>query len=103
MSLIAIREFLLIAGLGLVVSGLTTYIITWMLVAVHLRDHHKQEHAALGRFLFAPHAMIWYLRARYRVLQDRDLNALAVLGSIGVWSMVIGALVALLSKVLSYL
>ena len=38
--MLAAREFLLIMGLGLIVAGLTAYVIVWMLVAVHLRDHH---------------------------------------------------------------
>ncbi|MEP7043808.1 MAG: hypothetical protein ABI843_12145 [Dokdonella sp.] len=102
MTLLATREFLLIMGLGLVVAGLTTYIITWMLVAVHLRDHHPGEHATISGFVFAPYALGWYLRARYRVLRDRDLNALAVLGSIGAWAIIVGALIAIASKLLAY-
>ena len=38
--MLATREFLLIMGLGFIVAGLTAYVIVWMLVAVHLRDHH---------------------------------------------------------------
>jgi hypothetical protein len=102
MTLLATRDFLLICGLGLVVAGLTTYIITWMLVAVHLRDHHRAEHARLGGFLFAPRAFGWYLAARWRVLHDHALSAIAVLGSIGAWAIVIGALVALGSKLLAF-
>lgn len=103
MGLIALREFLLIMGLGLIVAGLTTYIITWMLVAVHLRDHHAQEHASLGGFLFSPHAFGWYLTARYRRLRDPGLNALAVLGSIGAWAIIVGAVIATSSKLISFL
>lgn len=102
MSLLAVRDFLLICGLGLVVAGLTTYIITWMLVAVHLRDHHPAEHARLGGFLFAPHAFGWYLAARWRALRDRSLDALAVLGSIGAWAILAGAVVATASKLLAF-
>ena len=102
MPLLATREFLLIMGLGLIVAGLTTYIITWMLVAVHLRDHHPDEHAAMSGFLFAPHALGWYLGGRYRSLRDRSLNALAVLGSIGAWGIIAGALIAIASKLLAY-
>ncbi len=86
-------------GLGFVVAGLTTYVITWMLVAVHLRDHHPDERARLGGFMFSPHAFAWYLGARYRPLRDRGLDALAVLGMIGAWAIVIGAIAALLAKV----
>lgn len=102
MTLLATREFLLIMGLGLIVAGLTTYIITWMLVAVHLRDHHPGEHASVGGFLFAPHAFGWYLRGQYRALRDGGLNALAVLGSIGAWAIIAGALIAIASKLLAY-
>lgn len=102
MSLLATREFLLIMGLGLIVAGLTTYVITWMLVAVHLRDHHPAEHARLRGFMFAPHAFGWYLAARWRAIRDRDLGALAVLGSIGAWAIIGGAVIAILSKLLSY-
>ncbi|HEY0178050.1 MAG TPA: hypothetical protein VGC30_00270 [Dokdonella sp.] len=103
MSLLATREFLLIMGLGMIVAGLTTYVITWMLVAVHLRDHHATEHGRLGGFLFAPHAFAWYLGARYRALADRDLDALGVLGSIGAWTILAGAAVAVASKLLGHL
>ncbi|HEY0232765.1 MAG TPA: hypothetical protein VGC55_16070 [Dokdonella sp.] len=102
MTLLATREFLLIMGLGLIVAGLTTYIITWMLVAVHLRDHHPAEHAAMSGFLFAPHAVGWYLVGRYRSLRDVSLNALAVLGSIGAWAIIAGAVIAITSKLLAY-
>ena len=102
MTLLATREFLLICGLGLVVAGLTAYIITWMLVAVHLRDHHAGEHARLGGFLFAPRAFGWYLGARWRALHDRALSALAVLGSIGAWVILIGAIIAVGSKLLAF-
>lgn len=103
MPLLAVREFMLVSGLGLAVAGLTTYVITWMLVATHLRDHHASEHAALGGFLFAPHAFGWYLRRRYRALDDRMLNALARLGSIGAWAILAGAAVALASKAMGWL
>ncbi|MFI4969131.1 MAG: hypothetical protein ACHP7D_02920 [Lysobacterales bacterium] len=102
MTALALRDFLLICGLGLVVAGLTAYVITWMLVAVHLRDHHAHEHARLGGFLFAPHAFGWYLGARWRALHDRGLSALAVLGSIGAWAIVVGAIVAIGSKLLAF-
>jgi hypothetical protein len=101
-SFLAVREFLLICGLGLVVAGLTTYVITWMLVVTHLRDHHADEHARVSGFLFAPYAFGWYLRGRYRTLRDRDLNVLARLGSIGAWAILIGAAVAIASKALSW-
>jgi hypothetical protein len=101
-SFLALREFLLICGLGLVVAGLTTYVITWMLVAVHLRDHHAAEHARISGFLFAPYAFGWYLRRRYRALHDRGLNALARLGSIGAWAILVGATIAGASKALSW-
>lgn len=102
MPFLAVREFLLISGLGLVVAGLTTYVITWMLVVTHLRDHHTDEYTRLSGFLFAPHAFGWYLRRRYRALHDRSLSALARLGSIGAWAIVIGAAVAIASKALSW-
>ena len=101
MSLLAVRDFLLICGLGLVVAGLTTYIITWMLVAVHLRDHHPAEHARLGGFLFAPRAFGWYLAARYRALRDRSLDALGTPGSLGAWAIVLGTAAAIVAKLLS--
>lgn len=102
MSFLVVREFLLICGLGLLVAGLTTYVITWALVIVHLRDHHGATYARMSGFLFAPYAFGWYLAARYRALADRDLNALAVLGSIGAWAILVGGSVALLSKFLVY-
>ena len=101
MTASAWHQFVFIMGLGLVVAGLTTYVITWMLVAVHLRDHHPEQRARLGGFLFAPHALGWYLLARYRALRDQGLNALAVLGSIGAWAIALGAVSAIVAKLLS--
>lgn len=101
MSASAWHQFIFTGGLGIAVAGLTTYIITWMLVAVHLRDHHPGEHARLGGFLFAPHAFGWYLGAAWRRLHDRSLNALALLGSIGAWGIAIGTASAILVKCLA--
>jgi hypothetical protein len=95
------HQFIFIMGLGFVVAGLTTYIITWMLVAVHLRDRHPAEHARLGGFLFGPRAFGWYLASRYRALGDRALNALGTPGSLGAWAIVIGAIAAIVAKLLS--
>lgn len=96
----AMRDFLLISGLGLLVAGLTAYLMTWTLVAVHLRDNHPAERAHIGGFMFTPRAFGWYMRARYRALNDTTLNALGILGSIGAWAIVVGAIVAFASKVL---
>jgi hypothetical protein len=101
MSASAWHQFIFIMGLGLVVAGLTTYIITWMLVAVHLRDRHPVEHARLGAFPFAPRAFGWYLAGSYRALRDRGLNALGAPGSIGAWAIVLGAIAAIVAKLLS--
>ena len=98
----AARDFLLMSGLGLLVAGLTAYFITWVLVAVHLRDNHPAERAHIGGFMFAPRSFGWYLWARYRALHDTSLNALAVLGSIGAWAILIGAIIAFASKLLGY-
>lgn len=101
MSASAWHQFIFTGGLGLAVAGLTTYIIMWMLVAVHLRDHHPSEHARLGGFLFAPRAIGWYLGAAWRKLNDRSLNALAVLGSIGAWAILVGAISAIVVKIVA--
>lgn len=101
MAASAWHQFFFVMGLGLVVAGLTTYVIAWMLVAVHLRDHHPGERTRLGGFLFAPAAFGWYLAARYLPLRDRGLNGLAVLGSIGSWGIVLGAAAAIAAKVAS--
>ena len=101
MSASAWHQFFFTGGLGLAVAGLTTYIITWMLVAVHLRDHHPAERARLGGFLFSPRAFGWYLLARYRSLRDRSLDGLAVLGCIGAWGIVLGITAAILAKLAS--
>jgi hypothetical protein len=98
MAASAWHQFIFIMGLGLAVTGLTTYVIAWMLVTVHLRDHHPAERARLGGFLFAPFAVYWHLAARYRRLRDRGLNGLAVLGSIGAWMIVFGAASASIVK-----
>lgn len=101
MSASAWHQFIFIMGLGCVVAGLTTYVITWMLVAVHLRERHPAEHVRLGGFLFAPHAFGWYLAGRYRALRDRGLNALGTPGRIGAWAIVLGAIAAVVAKLLS--
>lgn len=101
MSASAWHQFFFVMGLGLVVAGLTTYVITWMLVAVHLRDHHPAERARVSGFMFAPRAFGWYLAARWRALRDRSLAGLAVLGSIGAWSIAVGAVCALGAKLLA--
>ena len=98
-----LREFLLICGLGLAATGLTAYIMSWMLNAVHLRDHHPAARAEIGNFLFAPHAFGWYLRARYRALDDAGLNALGLLASIGAWAIVIGLVTCGVSQVIAWL
>ncbi|MCK9538508.1 hypothetical protein [Dokdonella sp.] len=103
MPLLAVREFLLVSGLGMIVAGLTAYIMTWMLVAVHLRDHHPAERRWLGGFLFSPRALGWYLGARYRRLADRQLNAVAVLASIGAWVIVAGGVTVIISKLISFM
>ncbi|HEY6941282.1 hypothetical protein [Dokdonella sp.] len=95
------HQFLFILGLGFVVAGLTTYVITWMLVAVHLRERHPAEHVRLGHFLFAPRAFGWYLAGRYRALRDRGLDALGTPGSIGAWAIVLGGAAAIIAKLLS--
>ncbi|MEZ5462375.1 hypothetical protein [Dokdonella sp.] len=92
------REFMLLLGLGFFVAGLTTYIMTWILVAVHLRDHHPAERARLGGFMFSPRAFGWYLARRYRALRDKSLTGLARLGAIGAWAIVLGALSAFAAK-----
>ncbi len=94
------REFMLLLGLGFFVAGLTTYIMTWILVAVHLRDHHPAERARIGGFMFSPRAFGWYLARRYRGLRDKSLTGLARLGAIGAWAIVLGALAAIASKAL---
>ena len=92
------REFMLLLGLGFFVAGLTTYLMTWILVVVHLRDHHPAERERLGGFMFSPNAFGWYLARRYRALHDKSLTGLARLGAIGAWSIVIGGLAAIASK-----
>jgi hypothetical protein len=94
------REFMLLLGLGFLVAGLTTYVMTWILVVVHLRDYHPAERERLGGFMFSPHAFGWYLALRYRALNDKSLTGLARLGAIGAWSIVIGGVAAVASKAL---
>lgn len=98
--LLATREFLLIMGLGFIVSGLTTYIITFIVVHVHLRDKHPQERARLGALLISPRILWWYLVGQYRRLGDRSLNALAVLGAIGGWVIIAGIVAVAVSALM---
>jgi hypothetical protein len=92
------REFMLLMGLGFFVAGLTTYIMTWILVSVHLRDHHPAERKRLGGFMFSPRAFGWYLARRYRALRDKSLSGLARLGAIGAWSIVLGVVAVIAAK-----
>lgn len=101
--MLAAREFMLLMGLGFIVSGLTTYVMTWILVAVHLRDQHPSERARIGRFMFNPRALGWYLARRYRALGDGSLNGLARMGFIGAWGIVFGIVATLASKGLGML
>ena len=96
----AAREFMLLAGLGFFVAGLTTYLMTWILVVTHLRDHHPQERARIGGFMFTPRAFGWFLARRYRAFNDRNLSGLARLGSIGAWAIVFGIVAVIASKAL---
>ena len=99
--MLAAREFLLIMGLGLVVAGLTAYVIVWMLVAVHLRDHHPTLRKTVGDVLVAPRALIWYLAARWRTARDSSLNVLAFPGTFGVWCIVAGLSSCAISELLA--
>jgi hypothetical protein len=99
--MLAAREFLLIMGLGLVVAGLTAYVIVWMLVAVHLRDHHPDMRRAIGDVLVAPRALLWYLGAGWRAANDASLNVLAFPGTVGVWGIVGGIACCGVSELLS--
>src|SRR6187402_3145404 len=93
------REFLLIMGLGLIVAGLTAYVIVWMLVAVHLREHHPAMRKAIGNILLAPRALAFYLGARWRRAQDASLNVLAFPGTVGVWGIVGGLACCAVSEI----
>jgi hypothetical protein len=99
--MLATREFLLIMGLGLVVAGLTAYVIIWMLVAVHLREHHPEMRNAIGNVLIAPRALLLYLVAGWRAAKDSSLNALAFPGTFGVWCIVGGFALVGVSELLS--
>jgi hypothetical protein len=94
------REFMLLLGLGMFVAGLTTYLMTWILVVVHLRDHHPAERERIGGFMFSPRAFGWFLARRYRSFRDRSLTGIARLGFIGAWAIVLGAIAAFSSKAL---
>ena len=99
--MLAAREFLLIMGMGLVVAGLTAYVIVWMLVAVHLRDHHPDLRKAIGNVLVAPRALAFYLGAGWRAAHDSSLNVLAFPGTVGVWGIVAGIAACGISELLS--
>jgi len=101
--MLATREFLLVMGLGFIVAGLTTYIMTWVLVSVHLRDKHPAERARVGAFLFTPRAFGWYLDRRYRRLGDRLLDGIARMGAIGAWGIVFGAIATFVSNALGWI
>ncbi len=97
------REFLLLGGLGLIVAGLTTYAMTWVLVAVHLRDHHPEERRRVSGFMLGPRPFGWYLMRRYLALRDRMLDPVARMGFIGAWGMVFGVVFTALSQALGWI
>ncbi|MEO8459685.1 MAG: hypothetical protein ABI451_04075 [Dokdonella sp.] len=99
----ASREFLLISGLGMIVAGLTAYIITAILTVVHLRDKHPTVHQRLGGNIIAPRMLQWFIARRFRAIGDSGLSAIALPGSIGVWTIVAGSLAVILSKLIEYL
>jgi len=99
--MLAAREFLLIMGLGLIVAGFTAYVIVWMLVAVHLRNHHLAMSERIGNVLVAPHALLWYLAAGWRAAKDSSLNVLAFPGTVGVWGIVGGIASCAVSELLA--
>lgn len=98
--MLATREFLLVMGLGFIVAGLTTYLMTSVLVSVHLRDRHPAERARIGAFMFTPRAFGWYLARRYRRLGDRMLDGVARMGFAGAWGIVFGFVAVFASKAL---
>ena len=99
--MLATREFLLIMGLGLVVAGLTAYVIVWMLVAVHLRDHHPDMRKSIGNVLVAPRALAFYLGAGWRAARDSNLNVLAFPGTFGAWCIVAGFASCAVSEIIA--
>lgn len=101
--MLAAREFLLIMGLGFIVAGLTTYVMTWVLVSTHLRDRHPAERKRLGGFLFTPRAFGWYLGRGYIRVRDPNLTGIARLGFVGAWGIVFGIASTLLSNAMGYL
>ena len=101
LDMLAIREFLLVMGLGLIVAGLTAYVIVWMLVAVHLRDHHPAIRQKIGNVLVAPRALVWYLGAGWREARDSNLNVLAFPGTFGAWCIVAGIASCAISEMLA--
>jgi hypothetical protein len=101
LDMLAAREFLLIMGLGLIVAGLTAYVIVWMLVAVHLREHHPAMRTAIGNVLVAPRALVWYLGAQWRKARDANLNVLAFPGTVGVWGILAGIVGCAISEILA--
>ncbi|MBZ0223171.1 MAG: hypothetical protein IT467_04425 [Dokdonella sp.] len=101
MTASAWHQFIFIGGLGLVASGLTTYLMVSALVGVTLRDRHPDQRKRLGGIPFTPRQLLWFLAARWRALRDPSVSGLAVLGTIGTWSMVVGAIAATIAKWLS--
>ena len=101
MSASAWHQFFFIMGLGFVVAGLTTYIMTWALVSVTLRDRHVEERKRLGGIPFTPRVFGWFIAAHWRRLRDRTLGPLALPGTIGAWSIVLGGAAAIVAKLLS--
>lgn len=98
----AVREFMLISGLGMMVAGMTAYIITSILTIVQLRDKHPALHRSLGGNILSPRLLGWFLRLHFRRAGDAALNAIAFPGSIGVWAIIIGAVLATCSKVFNH-
>jgi len=86
---------------GNVPASPETATATWPLVSVHLRERHPDVRAAVGGFPFAPHALGWFLAARYRRIADPNLRFLAIPGWLAVWIVLIGVASCLISKLFS--
>lgn len=96
--------FFALVALALAIAGATAFVIFWPLALVHIRDRHPQFDAELGVFPFLnPAALLWLLRARYRVAKDRNLDGLATPARISLLTIIAGLVLAGLLWLLSTL
>ncbi|MFC4727582.1 hypothetical protein [Coralloluteibacterium thermophilus] len=88
------REFIMLSGLAIAISGALCFLLFWPLVYVHLRDRQPAERATLGSGPLTGTAVAWFLLGRFRRIGDRGLSGLAAPAQAGLWVSLFGLALA---------